>query len=72
MPGTGEILAVIGVAISLTTGLWYAAMHIGKLTNRVDRHEDIIKNLEYRDDTHDERIRDIMAMQGHRSSDIKQ
>lgn len=71
MPSTESILAVIGFAATITTGLWHVAMHIGKLTNQMSRHSDQIKNLEYRDDGHDERIRDLIALQGNRHSDIK-
>lgn len=37
---TGEVLAVIAGAAGLVTAIWHAAMYVGKLTVRVERHED--------------------------------
>jgi hypothetical protein len=37
---TQELLAVIGGGVSLTTAIWYAAMYVGRLSVRLERHED--------------------------------
>jgi hypothetical protein len=36
----GEVLAVVAGAAGLVTAIWHAAMYVGKLTVKVDRHED--------------------------------
>ena len=41
---TTDILAVIGGAAALVTAIWHAAMYLGKLTVRVDRHEDRLED----------------------------
>lgn len=35
-----EWLAVIGGAVALVTAIWHAAMYVGRLTVKVERHED--------------------------------
>jgi hypothetical protein len=35
-----EWLAVIGGAVALVTAIWHAAMYVGKLTVKVERHGD--------------------------------
>lgn len=37
---TQELLVVIGGAVSIVTAIWYAALYVGKITVRLDRHED--------------------------------
>lgn len=41
---TGEALTVIAGAAGLVTAIWHAAMYVGKLTVKVDRHEDRLDN----------------------------
>jgi NADP-dependent 3-hydroxy acid dehydrogenase YdfG len=45
---TSEVLAVIGGAAGLVTAIWHAAMYVGKLTVKVDRHEDRLNDHEDR------------------------
>jgi hypothetical protein len=54
---TAEILSVIAGAAGLVTAIWHAAMYVGKLTVKVDRHEDRLND-------HDERL-DRMFGNGH-------
>jgi hypothetical protein len=42
------ILAVVGGAAGLVTAIWHAAMYVGKLTVKVDRHEDRLNDHEDR------------------------
>jgi hypothetical protein len=44
----GEVLAVVAGAAGLVTAIWHAAMYVGKLTVKVDRHEDRLNNHEDR------------------------
>lgn len=37
---TTEVLTVIAGAAGLVTAIWHAAMYVGKLTVKVERHED--------------------------------
>jgi hypothetical protein len=37
---TQELLAVIGGAVAVATAIFHGAMFIGKLTVKVERHED--------------------------------
>lgn len=46
---TQEVLAVIAGAVGLVTAIWHAAMYVGKLTVKVERHEDRLND-------HDDRI----------------
>ncbi len=43
-----EVLTVIAGAAGLVTAIWHAAMYVGKLTVKVDRHEDRLNNHEDR------------------------
>ena len=45
-----EVLATIGAAAALVTAIWHAAMYVGKLTVKVDRHEDRLNDHEERID----------------------
>lgn len=45
---TEAVLAVIGGAAGLVTAIWHAAMYVGKLTVKVDRHEDRLNDHEDR------------------------
>lgn len=45
---TEAVLAVIGGAAGLVTAIWHAAMYVGKLTVKVDRHEDRLNDHEER------------------------
>ena len=46
----GEVLAVVGGAVALVTAIWHAAMYVGKLTVKVDRHEDRLNDQDDRID----------------------
>jgi hypothetical protein len=37
---TSEVLTAIAGAAAIVTAIWHAAMYVGKLTVKVDRHED--------------------------------
>ena len=54
---TETLLTVIGGAVALVTAIWHAAMYVGKLTVKVDRHEDRLND-------HEDRI-DRFAGHGH-------
>jgi hypothetical protein len=56
MLNPSEILAAIGGAAAIVTAIWHAAMYVGKLTVRVDRHQDRLDNHDDRLDRHDEQI----------------
>lgn len=43
-----ELLAVIAGSAGLVTAIWHAAMYVGKLTVKVDRHEDRLNDHEDR------------------------
>jgi hypothetical protein len=45
-----EALTVIAGAVGLVTAIWHAAMYVGKLTVKVDRHEDRLNDHEERID----------------------
>lgn len=45
----GEILAALVGGAALATTIWHAAMYVGKLTVKVDRHEDRLND-------HDDRL----------------
>lgn len=49
----GEVLATIAGAAGLVTAIWHAAMYVGKLTVKVDRHEDRLNDHEERLDRQD-------------------
>lgn len=51
-----EVLTVIGGAAAIVTAMWHAAMNIGKLTVKVDRHEDRLNDHEDQLDHHKERL----------------
>jgi hypothetical protein len=44
-----SIMAVVGGAAALVTAIWHAAMYVGKLTVKVERHGDRL-------DEHDKRL----------------
>lgn len=44
-----SVMAVIGGAAALVTAIWHAAMYVGKLTVKVERHGDRL-------DEHDKRL----------------
>lgn len=54
---TSELLAVIAGAAGLVTAIWHAAMYVGKLTVKVDRHEDRLNDHEERIDLFSRHIR---------------
>lgn len=52
---TTEVLTVIAGAAGLVTAIWHAAMYVGKLTVRVERHEDRL-------DDHDEELKILKGL----------
>lgn len=48
------VIAVVAGAAGLVTAIWHAAMYVGKLTVRVQRHEDRL-------DDHDAQFKDLRA-----------
>jgi hypothetical protein len=50
MVSTQEVLAVVAGAVGLVTAIWHAAMYVGKLTVKVERHEDRLNDHEDRID----------------------
>ena len=47
---TPEVLTAIAGAAGLVTAIWHAAMYIGKLSVRIERHEDRLND-------HDDELR---------------
>jgi hypothetical protein len=45
---TEVLLTVVGGAAAIVTAIWHAAMYVGKLTVKVDRHEDRLNDHEDR------------------------
>lgn len=54
---TTEILTVIAGAAGLVTAIWHAAMYVGKLTVRLERHEDQLQEHDERLNDHDGELR---------------
>lgn len=52
-----EILTTIAGAAGLVTAIWHAAMYVGKLTVKVQRHEDRIEEHDARLTDHDQELR---------------
>ena len=52
-----EVLTAVTGAAAIVTAIWHAAMYVGKLTVRLDRHEDRLSNHENRLADHDEELR---------------
>lgn len=52
-----EVLTAITGAAAIVTAIWHAAMYVGKLTVKLDRHEDRLSNHEGRLADHDEELR---------------
>lgn len=50
------MLTAVAGAAGLVTAIWHAAMYVGKLTVKVDRHEDRLDDHEERLDGHDHQI----------------
>ena len=50
-------IAVIGGAATLATLIWHAAMYVGKLTVKVDRHGDRLNDHDERLKDHDDELR---------------
>lgn len=42
----GEVMAIIVATVTIVTGMWHAAMHIGKLTVRMERVESKVADIE--------------------------
>ena len=57
-----ELLTVIAGAAALVTGIWHAAMHIGRLSVKVERHSDKIRNLDERIDACDQELRFLKGL----------
>jgi hypothetical protein len=66
---TPTVLAIIGGAATLggglATGLWHAAMHVGRLTNTQELHDGRLDEHDRRLDRHDERIAEQEDRMGH-------
>ena len=52
-----EVLTAIAGAAAIVTAIWHAAMYVGKLTVKVDRHSDQIREHDGRLDDHDAELR---------------
>jgi len=50
---TGQILAVVAGAAGLVTSIWHAAIAIGRLTVKVERHGDRLDKHEGKLSDHD-------------------
>lgn len=46
----GEVMAALVGGAALATTIWHAAMYVGKLTVKVDRHEDRLNDHDDRFD----------------------
>lgn len=56
--GPAEILTSIAGAVAIVTAIWHAAMYVGKLTVKVDRHEDRLTD-------HEDRLDRVERVRGH-------
>lgn len=52
---TPEVLTAIAGAAGLVTAIWHAAMYIGKLSVRLERHEDRLND-------HDDELRFLKGL----------
>lgn len=52
-----QILTVIGGATGIVTAIFHAAMYIGRLSVKVERHEDLLHSHGQRLRNHDEELR---------------
>lgn len=59
---TSEMLAVIAGAAGLVTAIWHAAMYVGKLTVRIERHSDQLHEHGQRIDDHDDELRFLKGL----------
>lgn len=59
---TTEILTVIAGAAGLVTAIWHAAMYVGKLTVRLERHEDQLQEHDERLNDHDGELRFLKGL----------
>lgn len=57
-----QILTVIAGAAGLVTAIWHAAMYVGKLSVRVQRHQDRLNNHDDRLKGHDEELKFIKGI----------
>jgi hypothetical protein len=55
-------IAVMTGTVAIVTGLWHAAMYVGKLTVKVDRHEDRLNQHESKLDDHDHEFRFLKGL----------
>lgn len=62
--GPAEILTVIGFATVLAVTSFQIALYIGKLTGRVDRHDDELKGVDKRLENHDDELRYLKGIKG--------
>lgn len=61
------VLACVVMGVSITTAIWYSAMHIGRLTVRVERVELKVVDHETRMGSYDRRLsEDDRRRQGRR------
>lgn len=59
---TTEIVTIITGTVAIVTAIWHAAMYVGKLTVKIDRHEDRLSNHESRLTDHDEELRFLKGL----------
>lgn len=57
-----EVLTALAGAAGLVTAIWHAAMYIGKLTVKVERHDDRLDQHETRLDDHDHEFRFLKGL----------
>ena len=50
-------LAVIGGAAAIATAIWHAGLYVGKLSTRIDRHNDRLNEHDGKLDDHDKELR---------------
>jgi hypothetical protein len=57
-----ELLTVIAGASGLVTAIWHAAMYVGKLTVRLERHEDRLQKVDTKLSDHDDELRFLKGL----------
>jgi len=58
-----QFITIVAGTVAIVTAIWHAAMNIGKLTVKVQRHEDRINGHETRLDDHDQEFRFLKGIQ---------
>lgn len=52
-----EVLTAITGAAAIVTAIWHAAMYVGKLTVKIERHDDKLRDHDSRLEDHDQELR---------------